>query len=711
MKRFGKRYGLVWLGAATALSTLLFTGCGNDDSSSANTATISGVVIDGYWKGAKVCIDRNKNAVCDSDEPATTSGDGGQYAITAAQTDTGNYPLAAEGTTETFDEGTGSYLTGNITLLSPAGMQSIVTPITTMVETEIRYNNKSLNDAKTTVANALNITTDDIGVDYVANPNSTLENKATGIANQLQNTNNNYEQVAQDQGVATSAGGNNITDVNNTQVNFRSCQNDSSITTTNNKVYSFHIDSNLTLVNENLAIPCYWRQDSGTKIAYIACSGDKNATFTIDSSLEANQTVSIDYGSSSDVCTIDVIESLGESSGGGSGGTTSSSTYPVANASNVPLYTYIDINLSSAAEASSLSTSDIDISGGKSCKSLDINDTTVRCWAYNGQLSDAFSKNTKYTVSVSKADVSFSFTTGTANVLPRLRTGQTISYVDYDDGWYALQGLGLARSFTRDNTNNIVTDIITGFKWQDDSASATNTHTWSDANTTCTGLNLNGTGWRLPNSSELESISDKSVSDPAIFTSSGFQNIAPSDTSPAYGNYWSSDSSASQKSYAWYMYFYDGYEDTRPSGNNAFYVRCIKSGQSFSPEYVRDNTNQIVTDISSGLMWQDDNYAKTATYNWTSAISTCEDMQLGGYSDWRLPNVNELTQLVDRSKSKPAIDSAFQDTASDDGDYYWSSTTYAKYITNAWSVGFAYGISAGNGKTNSYHVRCVRGGK
>ena len=42
---------------------------------------------------------------------------------------------------------------------------------------------------------------------------------------------------------------------------------------------------------------------------------------------------------------------------------------------------------------------------------------------------------------------------------------------------------------------------------------------------------------------------------------------------------------------------------------------------------------------------------------------------------------------------------------------YWSSTTYAPNTANAWIVNFNNGNTTNNDKTNSYYVRCVRGGE
>ncbi len=115
----------------------------------------------------------------------------------------------------------------------------------------------------------------------------------------------------------------------------------------------------------------------------------------------------------------------------------------------------------------------------------------------------------------------------------------------------------------------------------------------------------------------------------------------------------------------------------------------------------------IVTDSSTGLQWQDDAVGSNMT--WTAAIDYCETLTLDTYSDWRVPNLNELTSMVDNTKANPSIDtSVFQNTAPND---YWSSTTYAGGSDSAWYVYFSYGGQYYKGKTNSGYVRCVRAGQ
>jgi hypothetical protein len=57
---------------------------------------------------------------------------------------------------------------------------------------------------------------------------------------------------------------------------------------------------------------------------------------------------------------------------------------------------------------------------------------------------------------------------------------------------------------------------------------------------------------------------------------------------------------------------------------------------------------------------------------------------------WRLPNVKELSSLVDRGRLNPAIDlTAFP---AEPGNTYWSSTPNAGSSVSAWGVRFIDGF-------------------
>ena len=126
-----------------------------------------------------------------------------------------------------------------------------------------------------------------------------------------------------------------------------------------------------------------------------------------------------------------------------------------------------------------------------------------------------------------------------------------------------------------------------------------------------------------------------------------------------------------------------------------------------------DNGNGTITDNNTGLMWVKDGTGAGCDYStmltWEAAIAFCENLTFAGYTDWRLPNVNELQSIVDYSVSPPTIDPVFINTH---GAYYWSSTPFTNPAYLAWIVDFDTGLSYFEAKTtNTYYVRPVRGGQ
>jgi hypothetical protein len=119
----------------------------------------------------------------------------------------------------------------------------------------------------------------------------------------------------------------------------------------------------------------------------------------------------------------------------------------------------------------------------------------------------------------------------------------------------------------------------------------------------------------------------------------------------------------------------------------------------------KDNSNGTVTDLATGLTWQkqDDNTQRA----WTVAVSYCQGLSLGGKSDWRLPDVNELQSIVDYRLTDPAIDGiAFPGT---DPSSSWSATPLNS--GGAWVVGFYDGRVFTDVKYHPFYVRCVRSGQ
>ena len=143
----------------------------------------------------------------------------------------------------------------------------------------------------------------------------------------------------------------------------------------------------------------------------------------------------------------------------------------------------------------------------------------------------------------------------------------------------------------------------------------------------------------------------------------------------------------------------------------------------FTKRFVRDDVKQIVFDVTTNLMWQDNAAAASTQKRWLTvanyvspynntsgdtATTYCRNLSLGGYTDWRLPSKDELYGIVKSTVINPSISGVFQHTAS---DYYWSSTTYAGSSSDAWDVYFGNGYQHYYYKTGSGYVRCVRAGQ
>jgi len=131
---------------------------------------------------------------------------------------------------------------------------------------------------------------------------------------------------------------------------------------------------------------------------------------------------------------------------------------------------------------------------------------------------------------------------------------------------------------------------------------------------------------------------------------------------------------------------------------------CFASSLSLATDTWVPNGDSIVTDVATGLMWQqqDDGIARSHG----DAISYCQGLNLADETGWRLPNIKELISIVDYRSESPATDeAAFLGVTSVD---YWSETTHASNPGNAWVVNFLIGITFEESKTDKKNVRCVR---
>ena len=124
------------------------------------------------------------------------------------------------------------------------------------------------------------------------------------------------------------------------------------------------------------------------------------------------------------------------------------------------------------------------------------------------------------------------------------------------------------------------------------------------------------------------------------------------------------------------------------------------------PSYT-DNGDGTVTDECTGLMWQQEDDDTTRT--WADALLYCENFELAGYSDWRLPNRRELESLVDVQNGLSINTEYFPNSNS---GAHWSSSSVVVDPDRAWEIIFGSGFEAGfvqsYPKTANDFTRCVR---
>lgn len=153
-----KRLGIAISGAAL----LIAAGCGGGSSSTpatpvALTTNVSTTVVDGALKDALVCLDKNGNGKCDSDEVQGKTDVSGNVTLAVPNVDVGKFPIIAVVGTDAVDAEHGA-VTVAYTLTAPADQTGVVSPLTTLVQQTIATTGATTADAAKSVQDATGLT-------------------------------------------------------------------------------------------------------------------------------------------------------------------------------------------------------------------------------------------------------------------------------------------------------------------------------------------------------------------------------------------------------------------------------------------------------------------------------------------------------------------------------------------------------------------------
>lgn len=194
---------------------------------------------------------------------------------------------------------------------------------------------------------------------------------------------------------------------------------------------------------------------------------------------------------------------------------------------------------------------------------------------------------------------------------------------------------------------------------------------WHKAREFCSTLRLAGySDWRLASIEELLRIHEKGAKAPAEIRDSKdhkTQAYAFDVMGSLFltGRTWSGstvkDDRGFSPEFGWFMDFNEGvrlYDKLNlADGMRALCVR----GSTDTPQPPSPSTNAAASeetlargywvDPATGLMWAaKDNFKDVS---WRKAIKYCQDLRLAGYSDWRLPDISELGNLLVKDLESP----------------------------------------------------------
>jgi len=232
--------------------------------------------------------------------------------------------------------------------------------------------------------------------------------------------------------------------------------------------------------------------------------------------------------------------------------------------------------------------------------------------------------------------------------------------------------------------------------------------------------------WRMPTRVEMASIADVtrgSTGYPAIFTVTGGYYLT--------GSFWyktiltANDPAPEDRVWGYGRNGFTSNAIIRSDAGNV--TRCVRgngSGEA-AGEYAVPPPNHYtvtgsgndatVTDNYTGLTWQQVYSSSRMAYS--AAASYCSSQNTGGFSDWRVPTLNELASTVNEALVAPAIDrDVFPNTPSGCGATFWFFAAEPSLVGGeAWGLSYCDGFTGWNDLAaptwNDFadaYVRCVR---
>ena len=163
-----------------------------------------------------------------------------------------------------------------------------------------------------------------------------------------------------------------------------------------------------------------------------------------------------------------------------------------------------------------------------------------------------------------------------------------------------------------------------------------------------------------------------------------------------------------------------------------------QKGVTWPPQRFRNNYDGTITDNLTGLMWIKDadcateNVSGATTYQWLDALKFAKDLNnstlnnhcknyVNKYTDWRIPNVNEIGSLMRAGLTERTIANWLNIPDNNSTGFsqsnlvdtpIWTSTTSAQSSNEAWTINLRTGgtelIKKSNNSTSAHIFSAVR---
>ena len=142
--------------------------------------------------------------------------------------------------------------------------------------------------------------------------------------------------------------------------------------------------------------------------------------------------------------------------------------------------------------------------------------------------------------------------------------------------------------------------------------------------------------------------------------------------------------------------------------NEWYDTRYIVESISNDNIVIDNKTGLIWKQCSEGLSGSDCSSSSLIAYTWQDALDLASLTDFAGFTDWRVPNIEELRSITAINCFSPTINSNIFPNTQATG--FWSSSPFLNNQSEAWYINFKFGNNAISTRLSTYNLRLVRSG-